>query len=99
MKWFSCAAILCAAGVANAAQPWARHTIDAASKKEFRLGADGVRLADVNGDGLLDIVTGWEEGGAIRVCVNPGPKKVRETWPAVTVGRGLLCDADAGLGA
>ena len=32
--------------------------IDASSR-----GADGVRLADVNGDGLMDITTGWEEGG------------------------------------
>ena len=40
-----------------AEEPWARHTIDNASR-----GADGVKLADVNGDGRLDMVTGWEEG-------------------------------------
>jgi len=33
-----------------AAEPWMRHTIDNSSK-----GADGVRLMDVNGDGLLDV--------------------------------------------
>ncbi|MCB9783057.1 MAG: hypothetical protein H6751_08865 [Candidatus Omnitrophica bacterium] len=38
-------------------QPWKRHTIDQSSE-----GADGVRLMDVNGDGLMDIATGWEEG-------------------------------------
>jgi len=66
------------------AQPvcWTRHTIDNSSR-----GADGVRLADVNGDGLPDIATGWEEGGVIRVYVNPGPKKAGEPWPAVTVGQ------------
>ena len=32
------------------AEPWKRHTIDKSSR-----GADGVRLADVNGDGLQDI--------------------------------------------
>ena len=32
---------------------WERHTIDNSSK-----GADGVRVADVNGDGLLDLTTG-----------------------------------------
>jgi hypothetical protein len=60
---------------------WKRHTIDDSSR-----GADGVRLGDANGDGLLDITTGWEEGNVIRVYINPGPKKARELWPAVTVG-------------
>lgn len=61
---------------------WVRHVIDGTSQ-----GADGVRLADVNGDGRMDIATGWEEGGVIRVYLHPGPESVRETWPAVTVGR------------
>ncbi|NQV26297.1 MAG: VCBS repeat-containing protein [Rhodopirellula sp.] len=65
----------------RAAEPWPRHTIDDSSR-----GADGVRLADVNGDGHLDITTGWEEGGVIRVYLNPGPQQVAEKWPAVTVG-------------
>ncbi len=60
---------------------WSRHTIDAASR-----GADGVRLIDVNGDDLPDIATGWEEGGRIRICINPGPNRARQKWPAVTVG-------------
>jgi len=64
-----------------AAEPWVRHVIDGSSR-----GADGVRLADVNGDGWMDAATGWEQGGVVRVCVNPGPKKVRDPWPAVTVG-------------
>lgn len=62
--------------------PWKRHTIDATSR-----GADGAKLADVNGDGLPDITTGWEEGGLIRVYLNPGPVKAKRPWPAVTVGR------------
>jgi hypothetical protein len=37
-----------------ASEPWRRHTIDGSS-----LGADGVRLADVNGDGLADRATNW----------------------------------------
>jgi len=28
-------------------------------------GADGVRLADANGDGRPDIATGWEQGGML----------------------------------
>ncbi len=61
---------------------WKRHTIDDTS-----VGADGTRLGDVNGDGLPDIVTGWEEGGVIRVRLHPGFANVREKWPGVTVGR------------
>jgi hypothetical protein len=63
-------------------EPWARHIIDRTSR-----GADGVRLADVNGDGKLDVCTGWEEGGLVRVYLHPGKDRVRQPWPAVTVGR------------
>jgi hypothetical protein len=76
--------------------PWLRHTIDNSSR-----GADGVRLADVNKDGLLDIATGWEEGGVVRAYLNPGPARAREQWPAVTVGNGasvedaVFADLDA----
>ena len=62
--------------------PWPRHTIDNSSR-----GADGVRLGDINGDGLQDIVTGWEEGGIVRLYLNPGPEKSKDKWPAVTVGK------------
>ncbi len=61
--------------------PWPRHAIDATSK-----GADGVKLGDFNGNGLTDLVTGWEEGGVVRVYANPGPNQVRSPWPQVTVG-------------
>ena len=60
---------------------WKRHAIDASSR-----GADGVRPADVNGDGLPDLVTGWEEGGRIRAYLHPRQERVRQPWPAVTVG-------------
>ena len=69
-------------GTSAAGEPWRRHTIDDSSK-----GADGVRLGDVNRDGLADLTTAWEEGGQIRVYVNPGAKRVRDRWPAVTVGQ------------
>ena len=61
--------------------PWTRHTIDASSR-----GADGVRLGDLDGDGLPDIATAWEEGGEIRACINPGPERSKLPWPSVTVG-------------
>jgi hypothetical protein len=75
------ACIIASVAISPCPAQWKRHTIDASSR-----GADGVRLADVNGDGLPDITTAWEEGGTIRVYLNPGPARARETWPAVTVG-------------
>ncbi len=74
-------------GVATAASdpqgmPWPIHVIDASSR-----GADGVRLADVNGDRLMDVTTGWEEGGVTRAYLHPGHAAAKSTWPAVTVGK------------
>jgi len=82
-----CLGLVAVVGAAHAQIPligkaWVRHTVDDSSR-----GADGVRLADVNGDGLLDVTTGWEEGGVVRVCINPGHEKAKLKWPAVTVGR------------
>lgn len=62
--------------------PWQRHTIDNTSR-----GADGVRLKDVNGDKLPDIVTGWEEGGVIRAYLHPGQRDIKRGFPMVTVGK------------
>ena len=64
------------------AAPWKMHIIDNTSR-----GADGVRLKDINKDGLPDIATGWEEGGVIRTYLNPGPKKVKKSWPHMEVGK------------
>ena len=61
---------------------WKRYAVDDSSK-----GADGVRLADVNGDGRMDIVTGWEEGGLTRIYLHPGGASVFSKWPAVTIGK------------
>jgi hypothetical protein len=61
---------------------WKRHTIDGSSQ-----GADGVRLADFNSDGLLDIVSAWEEGNRVRAYLNPGYKFVHELWTFVTIGK------------
>ena len=75
---------LCSDLLTGLAKPWKRHTIDSSSKAAGKLGADGVRLADVNGDGLLDITTGWEQGGAIVVyhCLlytSPSPRDKRQS--------------------
>ncbi|MFT7161988.1 MAG: hypothetical protein ACI9GZ_003175, partial [Bacteroidia bacterium] len=63
------------------AQGWKHHIIDNSSS-----GADGVKLADINNDGLLDITTGWEEGGLTKLYLHPGVSKVNDKWPSVVVG-------------
>ncbi|MGZ0169893.1 MAG: FG-GAP repeat domain-containing protein [Planctomycetales bacterium] len=73
--------VLTAVSHCECAESWQRHTIDNSSR-----GADGIRMADVNGDGHLDITTGWEEGGVIRVYLNPGPETASKLWAAATVG-------------
>ncbi len=61
---------------------WTLHVIDGVGD-----GADGVKLADVNKDGYQDISTGWEQGGSIRLYMNPGPSAVTVNWPKVEVGK------------
>jgi hypothetical protein len=78
MSILSSIVLLCAATLGE----WPRHVIDQTSQ-----GADGVRCADVNKDDLLDIVTGWEEGGDVRIAVNPGAEDAAEEWPSFSVGR------------
>lgn len=74
---------------------WKRHTLDNTSE-----GADGVKLGDINGDGLPDIVTGWEEGGVVRLYLHPGHEATKKPWPQVTVGKvtsaedAILADLD-----
>ncbi|QDT95144.1 FG-GAP repeat protein [Gimesia aquarii] len=63
-------------------KPWVYHAIDQSSR-----GADGVKLTDADQDGLPDIATGWEEGNLTRIYRNPGPAKVKELWPKITVGK------------
>jgi len=81
--------------VASPGPVWTRHAID-----DTCTGADGVKLGDINGDGLPDIVTSWEEGGEVRLYLNPGYAKARQAWPRVTVGNvrdvedAILADLD-----
>jgi len=70
-----------AVGQSTRGRPWNRHSIDNSSK-----GADGVRLADVNRDGLMDIATGWEEGNLTKIYLHPGYPRVKSPWPVITLG-------------
>lgn len=57
---------------------WNLHVIDNTS-----MGADGVKLADLDGDGLDDIVVGWEQGNVARLYFNSVEKSDR--WKFITV--------------
>ena len=61
---------------AFAAEPWNRHVIDNSSR-----GADGTRLVG------MDIATGWEEGGVVRVYRYPGAAQTKQPWPSEAVGK------------
>lgn len=76
---------------------WVRHTILSGFS-----GADGVHLADVNGDDLMDAVSGWEQEGIVTLSINPGPDAAAEAWPSVTlvskvfgVEDAVIADVDA----
>ena len=65
--------------------PWSMHTIASGYN-----GADGVDLADLNGDGFKDVATGWEGGGNATVSLNPGPLLAGSPWPTVKVNSSPL---------
>lgn len=81
----ACQILFVTAAALAAEEPWKRHTIDASLR-----GADGVRLGDVNRDGRPDIATGWEEGRAVRIYLQPD--KPGAPWKQETVGQ--VCSAE-----
>lgn len=75
--------------------PWKMHLIDPAPPS----GSDGVKLADVNGDGFLDLASGFEEGNVSRIYINPKQKNVTGYWnyielPSPNVEDAVLVDLD-----
>ena len=65
---------------------WQKWTIDTSGN-----GADGVYTGDINRDGLVDVVSGWEQSGDLRLYLNPGPATVRQTaaWSHVDISDGI----------
>lgn len=58
-------------------------------------GADGVDLADVDGDGRMDVTCGFEQGGIVSVSLQPPLAQRRAPWPTVHVGKNLYGVEDA----
>ncbi|MFP4095880.1 MAG: FG-GAP repeat domain-containing protein [Cyclobacteriaceae bacterium] len=93
MKLILSSLLLLSFFAAQAQQPWQMHVIDDSS-----FGSDGTKLYDVNGDQLMDIISGWEQGNVARLYFNPG--KTDAGWPFVEVPApqvedALLADLDA----
>jgi len=85
--------------------PWTIHQIVVgASGAGNPDGADGVAMADFDGDGRLDVVTGHEQGLRVTLSFNPGPvsNAVESPWPTVTLPNvnmgssedAIACDVD-----
>jgi hypothetical protein len=66
-----------------ASAQWTRHTLD-----DSLPGADGVRAADVNGDGWPDLVVSYEQGGKVRAYLHPGAEQAHDAaaWTRIDVG-------------
>jgi len=67
--------------------PWLAHVVDGSFD-----GADGVKAMDVNGDGLPDFTTGFEEANVSVIYIHPGYDKVRENWPKIVAGKTPLVE-------
>ncbi|MFT4613321.1 MAG: hypothetical protein ACI9NT_000459 [Bacteroidia bacterium] len=62
-----------------------RHVIDNTGS-----GADGVHLGDINNDGYLDVVSGWEESAELKLYLHPGAAISTRpaNWQSIDVGTG-----------
>ncbi|MFT4614195.1 MAG: hypothetical protein ACI9NT_001339, partial [Bacteroidia bacterium] len=57
-------------------------------------GADGVHIGDINRDGWVDVVSGWEESGDLMLYLNPGPTHVRSAaaWAGIEISGGVTVE-------
>ena len=83
---------MCLGGAQSSYAPniyWNKWAIDASGN-----GADGVHVGDINRDGLVDVVSGWEQSGDLMLYLNPGPDSARETaaWAGVDISGGIAIE-------
>jgi hypothetical protein len=67
---------------------WALHTICNSTTLK---GADGVNMADVDGDGQLDLVAGWEQSSVVTVSFHAAS----EPWPTIAFAQQVSAVEDA----
>lgn len=60
--------------------PWAQFRLHSPGGPS---GADGVKVADINGDGWMDVTTPFEQGRTVGIFLNPGPQHATEEWPVI----------------
>ncbi len=60
---------------------WPMHTIYLGDKL-----CNGLDGRDINGDGLTDYVTNYEDNGNIVIMFHPGLDKAKEPWPSILIG-------------
>jgi hypothetical protein len=70
--------------------PWTLHTIYNSTTLK---GADGVNMADVDGDGLLDLVAGWEQSSVVTVSFHP--TNAADPWPTISFAQQVSAVEDA----
>jgi len=86
------ALMLCLGGAQSSYAPniyWQQWVIDGSGN-----GADGVHTGDINQDGLMDVVSGWEQSGDLMLYLNPGPDGVRQAadWSRVDISGGVAIE-------
>jgi hypothetical protein len=86
------AVLLCLCGIQLSYAPniyWNMWAIDASGN-----GADGVHTGDINRDGLVDVVSGWEQSGQLMLYLNPGPDGVKDSssWTRVDISGGITME-------
>ena len=69
---------------------WTRHTIRGGVG-----GADGVDLADIDGDGNPEVTSGWEQSGIVTLSFHPGSARLGEPWPTIALDSRLPRVEDA----
>jgi hypothetical protein len=84
-RFFAVAVLVGALSVGSPVAEWVEHNVHGGSVG----GCDGQKLADVNGDGLMDVVVAHDvNGGGASLHIHPGYDKATTQWPFVFCSAG-----------